>query len=650
MASTFTTLGIELMATGENAGTWGTKTNTNLQIVEKAVAGYVEKSIAGGAQTTTLTITDGDSTESTSIARHAVIKLTGTITGNQVVTVPDSIEKVYIVTNGTSGSFTVQFKTVSGTGVTFGVSEKTTKLFYSDGTNIVDAGFSGGTDLDGKELILDADADTSITADTDDQIDIKIAGADDFRFTANTFTALSGSGVVIPDGGLTLGSTAVTSTAAELNLLDGVSGLVQADLTKLAAVDATAAELNILDGVTSTTAELNILDGVTSTAAELNLVDGITAGTVSASLAVIVDSNKDISGFRNLSITGDLTVAGDDITMGTNTAGNILVADGTNFNSIAVGSLSEISTVANDDVFLAIDTSGGGLKKIARSAVVSGLATSGAISNVVEDSTPQLGGDLDVNGNGLTSTSNGNIALTPNGSGVVRIDGSNGIDIQSGSISIKNSGSQSYVDFYCESSNAHYARLQAPAHSAFSGNITLTLPATTDTVAGIAATQTFTNKTLTSPKINEDVVVTATATEINILDGVTSTTAELNILDGVTSTAAELNILDGVTSTAAELNILDGVTSTAAELNILDGVTSTAAELNILDGVTSTATELNIMDGNTAASSTTLVDADRMVTNDAGTMKQVALTDVKTYLSSAGFSTDDPTALAIALG
>jgi len=284
--------------------------------------------------------------------------------------------------------------------------------------------------------------------------------------------------------------------------------------------------------------------------------------------------------------------------MGTNTAGNLLIADGTNFNSVAVGSLTEISTVANDDVLLAVDTSGGGLKKIARSTLVSGLATSSALSNVVEDSTPQLGGDLDVNGNGLVSTSNGNIALTPNGTGVVRIDGSNGIDMQSGAISIKNSGAQSYVRFYCESSNAHYAQLQAPAHSAFSGNITLTLPATTDTVAGIAATQTFTNKTLTSPKINEDVAVTSTATEINLLDGVTATTSELNILDGVTSTA----------------------------------------------------TELNIMDGNTSASSTTLVDADRVVTNDNGTMKQVALTDVKTYLSSAGFSTDDPTALAIALG
>ena len=148
---------------------------------------------------------------------------------------------------------------------------------------------------------------------------------------------------------------------------------------------------------------------------------------------------------------------------------------------------------------------------------------------------------------------------------------------------------------------------------------------------GRATTDTLTNKTLTSPKINEDVAVSATATELYVLDGITSTTSELNILDGVTSTASELNLVDGssagtivnskavvygssgevnattlqiagtsITSTAAELNILDGVTSTAAELNILDGVTSTAAELNILDGVTSTAAELNILDGVTA--------------------------------------------------
>ena len=116
---------------------------------------------------------------------------------------------------------------------------------------------------------------------------------------------------------------------------------------------------------------------------------------------------------------------------------------------------------------------------------------------------------------------------------------------------------------------------------------------------------------------------------------ITSTAAELNILDGVTSTASELNILDGVTATTAELNIMDGVTATTAELNIMDGVTATTAELNIMDGVTTTATELNIIDGDTSATSTTLADADRVVVNDAGTMKQVALTDFETYFESA---------------
>jgi hypothetical protein len=126
---------------------------------------------------------------------------------------------------------------------------------------------------------------------------------------------------------------------------------------------------------------------------------------------------------------------------------------------------------------------------------------------------------------------------------------------------------------------------------------TFTIDSTVTTLTG---TQTLQNKTLTSPKINEDVAVTATATELNILDGVTSSTAELNIMDGVTASTAELNITDGVTSSTAEINILDGVTSSAAEINILDGVTSTTAELNILDGVTASTAELNIMDGVTS--------------------------------------------------
>jgi len=121
-----------------------------------------------------------------------------------------------------------------------------------------------------------------------------------------------------------------------------------------------------------------------------------------------------------------------------------------------------------------------------------------SINNVVEDTTPQLGGSLDVNGQDIVSVSDGNITLTPNGTGVVRIDGSTGVDIQQGAISIKNGGTQSYIDFYCESSNAHYARLQAPAHSSFAGNITLTLPATTGTIALTSSSITGNSATATA--------------------------------------------------------------------------------------------------------------------------------------------------------
>ena len=134
MASTFSTdLKLELMATGENAGTWGDKTNTNLNLVQQAIAGYQEVSIAGGAQTTALVMSDA----ALSNARNAVLKFTGTITGNRVVTIPNGIEKTYTVINATTGAFTVEFKTVSGSGTTFAASDKLIKLVYSNGTDIV---------------------------------------------------------------------------------------------------------------------------------------------------------------------------------------------------------------------------------------------------------------------------------------------------------------------------------------------------------------------------------------------------------------------------------------------------------------------------------------------------------------------------------
>lgn len=135
MASSYSTdLKLELMVTGENAGTWGDITNTNLVILQQAIAGY--QTVALNATTgATLTFTNG----ALSDGKNAVIELTGTITGNVSVIIPDGIEKTYLVKNNTTGAYTVQIKTTSGTGPTFATTDKGIKLVYSNGTDVIDS-------------------------------------------------------------------------------------------------------------------------------------------------------------------------------------------------------------------------------------------------------------------------------------------------------------------------------------------------------------------------------------------------------------------------------------------------------------------------------------------------------------------------------
>ncbi len=137
MASTYTALGVELMATGENAGTWGTKTNTNLNIIEQIAGGYSAQSIAGGAQTTALSVSDG---ATGAVMSHRMIEFTGSITGNQIVTIPLDAQTFYFLRNSTSGAYTVQFKYASGSGdsFTFSATDKGDQLVFAtanDGTN-----------------------------------------------------------------------------------------------------------------------------------------------------------------------------------------------------------------------------------------------------------------------------------------------------------------------------------------------------------------------------------------------------------------------------------------------------------------------------------------------------------------------------------
>ena len=247
MSSTYVNdLRLEEIGTGEASGTWGTKTNVNLELIGEAFS-YGSEAIAD-ASTATITVADGTSDE----ARSFYLKCTG---GGQACTVtlaPNTVSKVWMIENATS--YTLTF--TQGSGANVAVLAGEVKMIATDGLG------SGG-------IVYDLLTDVNLAGTT----------------AINAFK---------------LGGTAVTSTAAELNILDGVTS--------------TAAELNILDGVTSTTAELNILDGVTSTTAELNYNDtGAAVGTVVASKTVTADANKDVASLRNLTLTGELDAATLDI-------------------------------------------------------------------------------------------------------------------------------------------------------------------------------------------------------------------------------------------------------------------------------------------------------------------------------------------------
>ena len=131
--TTSTSLKLTVQTTGENSGTWGQITNTNLLILEQAIGGY---DAVGLNATTGATLTFSNGVLSN--GKNQVLKLTGSITTNVNVVIPDSIEKTYLVENATTGAFTVTFKTSSGTGVTWTATDKGTKVLYSDGTNIVE--------------------------------------------------------------------------------------------------------------------------------------------------------------------------------------------------------------------------------------------------------------------------------------------------------------------------------------------------------------------------------------------------------------------------------------------------------------------------------------------------------------------------------
>ena len=568
--------------------------------------------------------------------------------------------------------------------------------------------------------------------------------------------------------------TAISATAAEINILDGVT--------------ASTSELNIMDGVTATTSELNIMDGVTATTAELNLMDGGTSagttavaggdgivtndggtmrqttvdtfdtylsqttktltnktlttpviaeidnasditldaggdiildagganivfkddgtsildiannssdveltvstadknfaikGTDGSSAITALDIDMALAGKATFSgdvvVTGDLTVTGDDITMATNTAGHMLVGDGTNYNPVAIsgdvtmassgavtiasgaveGSMLDASVITgqtqettvdtSNDLVLFYDNSATALRKV---PVTNLISAAGGLSDVVSDTSPQLGGDLDVNGNDIVSVSNGDINLLPNGSGKVIIDGngsSGGVSITDGLIDIRTgTGDVTKVKFYCESSNAHAQTLQAQPHSASSSAV-LTLPVATGTLIGTGDSGTVSNGMLAGSIADSKLSTISTAGKVDIgaleIDGGTDIGADL--------VDADLLIVDDGANGTERKSEFTRVKKYIYSAMSGDATASDAGALTIAnDAVESGMLNDNIISGQTELASG-LADTDELLVSDAGTIKRMDLSVVKTYLTNAGFSSEDPTALAIALG
>ena len=554
-----------------------------------------------------------------------------------------------------------------------------------------DAALSNVGDIQLDSISGDTDSNTSITFSGSDVITVTAGGETQVTFnngsivpTTDNDVDLGTSSLEFKDGyfdgtvyadAINFNGTAISATAAELNIMDGVT--------------ATAADINLIDGitngtviaskaiitdankditggrnitisgeldagsldisgdadidgtletdalsingtaVTSTAAELNILDGVTASATDINLIDGITNGTVIASKAIITDSNKDITGGRNITISGELDAATLDISGDVDVDGT-LEADAITVNGTALASVIAGTTV--------------------NTATLATTVTITDNENTNENNAIifTAGGDLDGGNVGLES--DGDLFYNPSTSTLTVPNVS-----VSGTFSTVNSvtmNANNAVVFEGATADAHETTLSSIDAT---GDRTINLPNVSGTLPVLAAVSAT--------------AITSTPAELNILDGATVVVGEINALDlGATAVgtaiASKAVILDsnkdytGIRNftlsgelDAGSLDVsgdadIDGtletdalsingtaVTSTAAELNILDGVTSTAAELNILDGVTSTAAEINLLDGSAA---NTVVNSKGVIYGSSGEVAGTLSTAAQANITSLG--------------
>jgi len=588
-----------------------------------------------------------------------------------------NIDTLAVDANGTvAGTLTVTGATALNGGLTMD-SNKFTVSDTSGNTAIAGTlAVAGATTLAATSF-----GDANITNVGNIALDSITADGSTITITGNT-TFADGSfnfNVASHDGtnGLALAGTVVTSTAAELNILDGVTATT-AELNIMDGVTSTTAELNILDGVTSTAAELNILDGVTSTAAELNTLDGITAvvgelnaldlgstaiGTAIASKAVVLDSNKDYTGIRNFTITGNLTVGGtttvvDTVTMNAQNAvvfegataddheTTLTIVDPTADRTINLpnqsGTIPVLAAVSTTQITTvgalnsgSISSGFGAINNGSSAITTTGTVTYGSLS----DGTITITGFVDED-----DMSSNSATLVPTQQSVeARIQAVNATANNVTGLNATGAEINTVADVSAISPDTSTAVANNDAILMYDNSATGLKYFDVDLLDTYYAqtTKTLTNKTITSPTVSglylSDSGITiegSSANDHETVLTVANPTADRTITfpdaSGTVAFVADPTFTGTVT--APTINA-----STALQIGGV-AVTSTAAELNLLDGDTS------------VGSSITVADADGFVVNDGGTMKTIPASDLKTYASGSSATKGFAIAMAIVFG
>ena len=420
----------------------------------------------------------------------------------------------------------------------------------------------------------------------------------------------------------TTGTGTINLGGAQTNFETFVAGIGDGNTTYYAIVHRSSAEFEIglgtlTDASPDTLARTTVISSSNSDSA-VNFSAGTkdVFCTMPASKAVHEDANNDVTIGRNLTVTGDLTISGDDITMATNTSGAALIGDGTNFNPVAISGDITIGATGTAAIGSGVIVNA----DINSSAAIAMSKTAFSAGTGVSLSTNTL--NIDAAQTGITSILATDVKIGEDDETKIDFETADTINFYAGNEKqliltdgALTPGADNILDLGSSGVEFKDAYFDGTVTAdAFAGPLTGDV---TGNVSGTAAT-----------------VTGAAQSNITSLGTLTTLTVDNVITNGSTI---------GHTDDTDLITLADGIATVAGEISV------TTLDIGGTN-VTSTAAELNIIDGNTSATATTLADADRLVTNDNGTMVQVALSDVKTYLSSAGFSSEDPTALAIALG